>query len=257
MKTEQKLLKEFYNYFYTIYSHGEIATTETRNIVDTLTDYHFSKNELNTDDYDIIFHLDNSLGKNLISASMTPDMKYFNKYNVSLDPKRMHITRRISFNPEDFTVENKDQLISIMFFLTTTCHELQHIVQFENMPELACHSYSTLCSIQYTIKEYQNSKDKKYLKRLNRYNDIFQIYSDMEKDADKASYATMFEILEKLIGIAKTSRNQDFADFLGVCHDCVQFIYDDRKVGWKIYNELYKQLRKEMKKHYNIETTLN
>lgn len=257
MKTEQALLKEFYNYFYTIYSNGEIGTAETRNIVDALMAFHFSKNDMYVEDYDVIFHLDNSLGRDLISARMNPDMKYFNKYNVSIDPKKMHITKRISFNPDEATLENKEQLLNIIFFLTTTCHELQHIVQFENMPELACHSYSTLCSIQFTIHEYRNSKDKKYLKLLNRYNDIFQIYSDMEKDADKASYNTMFEIFDKLIYLAEKSNDENFAKFLSICHDFVLFIYNDRKAGWKMYSEFYKKLKKEMKKNYGLETTLN
>ena len=79
----------------------------------------------------------------------------------------------------------------------------------------------------------------------------------MEKDADIASYKIMFEILEKLIGMAGKAKDENFAKFLGVCYDCVKFIQDDRKAGWKRYSELYKKLKKEMKTKYGLETSLD
>ncbi len=256
MKNRQTLLKEFYNYFYTIYSQGDIGTAETRNIVDTLMDYHFSLNDMDVNNYEIIIHLNNSLGKKSVSANMKPDMKYYNKYHVSIDPKKMNINKRVSFDAENYTLANKNELLTIIFFLTTACHEFQHIVQFEKMPILACHSFSTLCDIAYTIECYKNSKDKKYLKLLNRYYDVFQIYSDMEKDADKASYNTLYLILEKLINMAVQVNDEDFAKFLGVCYDMVLFFHNDRKVGWKRYSEFYKKVKKEMKDKYGLETSL-
>lgn len=270
MKTTQQLIEELNNYFYCIYKNNEISTTETYNAINSLLDYQFAINDLNVDDYTINIHLTPNAVRR-VSASMRPDVKYVDKYEIFLNPNRMtlkksyeHSKRRTNQDAEQKTriipkqilnkVKNCNSLLDIIFFFMVSSHEFQHIVQFETIPQLAYHSYSTLCSINFTIKEYAHTKHKKFLKLLEQYYDVFQVSSVMEKDADKSAFKILNDIFEQLI---ENSDDENYIAFLSDCQNILLYLKKDREEGWKIYNQIYKKVSRDMKKYFNLETPLS
>jgi len=270
MKTQQQLIKELNNYFYTIYKDYEVSPTETYNALLALLEYQFALNDLDPACYNITIHFCKQMDKR-VSARMLPDSKYDDKYDIYLNPTYMKVERPLDLSkhkkdlskpevdcrliPNKLINKNKRNscINNILFFFTVASHEFQHIIQFETMPDLAAHSYQYLCTIDYSVKYFAHTKDKKCLKLLNRYYDIFQVMSIMEKDADLNSYKIIVGLLETLIN---NTTDKNYIEFLSNCQDIVAYFLQDRKIGWKNYAEEYKKVSRDLKKFYNLETPL-
>ena len=149
-------------------------------------------------------------------------------------------------------------LSNLLWALVVFGHEVKHAIQFETMPELSSESVENELEIKKLYEEAFELKDKKLKKAIQRYYSDFLTLSKMERDADKAGFNSLLDILAILEADESQSADPDlrYVNFLSMCQDFVISFKRDRNLVYTKTFKDYYNVKNELAE-FNVKTSLH
>ena len=249
MKELNQNLKNIRNFFSLIYYEKSATREEIYNFLQECLKFVFAENQLNIDDYKIIFHFVKLKGTGR-NASMKPEDNNDDTFHVKINKKIL------TYNEINFNLETaNEKLGDLLEFILSALHEYSHIIQYiNNLDDMLTFDYKSL-TLEETTDSLKTSKDKNVKKisnELKKYLDTQEFISKAEKDATTQAHKYYRKILDLLI---IHEQNEDLAEFYASIYSFINSLRQDDFKEYRKQNAR-KNLIKAKLQSYGIDESI-
>ena len=236
MRELNQNLKNIRNFFGLIYYQKSATREEIYNFFYELLKFVFAENNLDINDYKIIFHFVKFEAKTR-NASMKPEDN--NDFTFHVKIKKEALT----YNEINFDLETANEKMGdLLEVALSALHEYAHIMQYiKNLDNMLKFDYKLL-TVEETIDSFEVSKDKnvkKIQKELKNYLDTQEFISKVEKDATTQAHRYYRKMLDLLI---IHEQDEELANFFASIYVFVNSLRKDDFKEYRKQNSRKKQI---------------
>ncbi|MBQ8615538.1 MAG: hypothetical protein IJ415_03120 [Clostridia bacterium] len=241
MKELNQNLKNIRNFFSLIYYQKSATREEIYNFLQECLKFVFEENNLDINDYKIIFHFVKFKEKTR-NASVVPEDN--NDYTFHVKIKKQALT----YNEINFDLETANEKMGdLLEIVLSAFHEYAHIIQYiNNLDDMLKFDYKWL-TVEETIDSFEGSKNKnvkRISKELTNYLDAQEFISKVEKDATTQAHRYYRKMLDLLI---IHEQDEELANFFASIYVFVNSLRKDDFKEYRKQNSREKQIVSTLK----------
>lgn len=240
--TDEEILNFAQNYFGTIAKFGEISADETKQFLLVYLEFVLRINNIKSEDYNLNIHLTKRLNVENVEAYLHY-LENKNKFDVYFLRDDMKLSNHNGFLHTNMPKEKRliSRLLNndlamhhLIFKLTISGHEFQHIVQLINNKGLYMDYVKQKQEIATNLNSVANMQDFKILAKTAQQNlDDINFLHPMEIEANMLSYKYMLLLLKKL---CTHSQDESLKHILGHMIEDVQHDREDKYTEYFTHN---------------------